>query len=68
MDIEEKASLEITVEVNASKPHLSYKISRRQAKTITPAADHFPDSSVLHELLHILRLLVEGVPQLPHDE
>ena len=32
--------------------------------TILTPQDKFPDSSVLHELLHIRRFLVDGVPRL----
>lgn len=34
------------------------------AKILIPAQDYFPDGSVLHELLHIRRFLVDGVPRL----
>ena len=34
------------------------------ARILLPAPDHFQPSSVMHELLHIRRILVDGVPRL----
>lgn len=70
--IEIETGLEIEVEVDESR---SGKYSNEQdplacianeceALLLIPSPDTFPNGSVLHELLHIQRFLVEGVPQI----
>lgn len=42
---------------------LACELNHACARILTPRDDHFPAGSVLHELLHIRRCLVDGVPR-----
>lgn len=54
----------IEVRVDASWSHLGCNIENRRPQVLTPGPDHFPDGSVVHEVLHIRRIRAQGVPQL----
>jgi len=43
---------------------LACKVDEHSAKLLIPTPEHFPDASVLHELLHIYRFLVDKVPHI----
>ena len=70
--IERETGSEIRVTVDPERAHhaadnpgyLSCNVDVHGAELLIPAPDHFPDSSVLHELLHIRRFLLEGVPHI----
>lgn len=70
--IEETTGLEIEIEIDASRAGrnkeepdpLACVVNESEARLLLPAEDHFPEGSVLHELLHIKRFLVDGVPQI----
>jgi hypothetical protein len=72
IDIEREAGIDIRVAVDDSRTGrylgepdpLACNIDEDGATILIPHADYFPDGSVLHELLHINRLLVEQVPQI----
>jgi hypothetical protein len=59
--IESVIEKEITVREVAERNNLGCEID---SATILTPEDRFPDSSVLHELLHIRRFKVDGIPQL----
>lgn len=69
-EIEQASGVEITVEVDPARVRnipehpdiMACAFSPRAARLLIPAPDYFPDGSVLHELLHIRRFLVEGIP------
>ena len=75
-EIETAVGFEIDIEVREpeedacrrGRSPLKCEVDLHGARIITPVADHFPDSSVLHELLHIRRFLVEKVPRLTFCE
>jgi hypothetical protein len=72
IDIEREAGIDIRVTVDDSRTGrhpgepdpLACDIDEDGATILIPRADYFPDGSVLHELLHINRFLVEQVPQI----
>jgi hypothetical protein len=71
-DIERQSAIEIQVEVDELRAKkdlgeintLACDIDETGARILIPSADYFPEGSVLHELLHIDRFLVQGVPQI----
>jgi len=70
--IEHTFGAPIAVAVDAEKAaesaeqvdHLECNVDVHGAELLIPAPEHFPESSVLHELLHAQRFLLEGVPQI----
>ncbi len=72
VSIETEIGLEIEVEVDVSRvgkysnepDPLACIANECKAQLLIPSPDTFPSGSVLHELLHIQRFLVEGVPQI----
>jgi hypothetical protein len=65
LEIESFIEKEIEIEVQASEREiLACNVEGDSPKIILPRDNYFPDSSVLHELIHIRRFLVEGVPSL----
>ena len=46
---------------------LACKISERGAMLLVPMHDYFPDGGVVHEMLHVRRILVDGVPRLSEN-
>ena len=72
LDIELKAVIDIRVAVDDSRTGrhpdepdpLACDIDEDGATILIPRADYFPDGSVLHELMHINRFLVEKVPRI----
>lgn len=76
-EIEMSAELEITLEVRApdsdalrqGRKPLKCEVDPHSARIIIPSDDYFPEGSVLHELLHLRRILTERVPRLTfcHD-
>ena len=72
IDIEREAEIDIRVAVDDSRAGrhqgepdpLACDIDEDGATILIPRADYFPGGSVLHELLHINRFLVEQVPQI----
>ena len=71
-EIEEKSDIEIEIQIDATrisrsfdqKGSLACEVDQYSARILIPTADYFPEGSVLHELLHIRRFLLEGVPQI----
>ena len=74
--IEQSSGVEIEVEVRApddqvlreQRQPLKCEMDQFGAKIIIPKPEHFPESSVLHELLHIRRVLVDKIPRLTFCE
>lgn len=72
VSIEIETSLEIEVEVDQSRAGkflhepdtLACVVNEFEARLLIPSPNTFPSDAVLHELLHIQRFLVEGVPQI----
>lgn len=62
--------IEVTVDPAQAKGRpdepdpLACQMSASFARILVPAEGYFPAGSVLHELLHLRRILVEGVPRL----
>lgn len=71
-EIEEASGVEIIVVVDSERAHgtlaqpcsLACQVNAHGATLLIPAPEHFPDSSVLHELLHLRRFLLSGVPRI----
>lgn len=66
-EIEDGTHIEIEVQVDASRDKtgtLACEVDQHSAKILTPKAEYFPDGSVLHELLHIRRFLLEDIPRI----
>ena len=59
--------VEIDVLVDDSIEHMQCNVEHRRPRLITPAEDHFPDGAVAHEMLHVQRFRVEGVPMVVDD-
>lgn len=69
LQIESSIEKEIQVEVQASQRDiLACNVDDETPKIILPRGDYFPDDSVVHELVHIRRFLVEGIPSLTVSE
>ena len=63
--IEQHIESEIVVEVDSSRVEiLACEVDRVGAKILIPENGYFPESSVMHELIHIRRFCVEEVPKL----
>lgn len=70
--IEEYCGVEISVTVDPSRscriPNepdpLACEVAKDGAQILIPTAEVFPNASVLHELLHIRRFLLDGVPRI----
>ena len=70
--IENLTGLEIIVEIDSSRVNesadvpdtMACDVDEYTAKLIIPSQEGFSDPSVVHELLHIRRLLVDGVPRI----
>jgi hypothetical protein len=62
--------IEVTVDPAQAKGRpdepdpLACQMSASSARILVPAEGYFPAGSVLHELLHLRRVLVDGVPRL----
>jgi hypothetical protein len=70
-EIEEAAENEIEIQVDpdrAERPGeldaLACSFEGRRCAILLPAAEYFPTGSVLHELLHLKRFIVDEVPRL----
>ncbi|OFV96858.1 MAG: hypothetical protein A3F68_10320 [Acidobacteria bacterium RIFCSPLOWO2_12_FULL_54_10] len=71
-EIEDAAGIEIEIRIDAARAKrladdpdpLACEADENGARILIPAPDHFPESSALHELLHIRRFLVDGVPKI----
>ncbi len=64
-EIEYHIDSEIYVKVDESRPQiLACEVDKHGATILTPMCDHFPEESVLHELLHIRRFCVNNVPRI----
>lgn len=69
--IESDSGLEIGIEVDSSRAGmhpgepdpLACSVTEHDARIFIPSHDYFPEESVLHELLHIQRFLVDHIPQ-----
>lgn len=62
--IERDTEIEISVTIDASRERLGCNIERHGAEILVPPNDYFPAGAVLHELLHIKRLYLDGVPRI----
>jgi hypothetical protein len=75
-ELEQAIGFEIVVKVNHHKPRrasdepggLECEVDQSGARILIPEPGWFPDGSVLHELFHIRRFLVEGIPLLVDNE
>lgn len=71
-EVERGSGVEVVVKVDPDRARslpdrpdtLACQVNMTGAELLIPAPDYFPDGSVLHELLHVRRFLVEGVPRL----
>jgi hypothetical protein len=71
-EIEARIGFEITVKVDtaegrippAKQRSMRCEIDEYKAEILLASSRYFPDASVFHELLHIRRFLVDGVPKL----
>lgn len=70
--VETGAGIDIKVQLDPSRAGrgpdgagiLACDIDEFGATILVPSGDYFPEAGVVHELLHVRRLLVEGVPRL----
>ena len=70
--IEKSCNIEISIKIDSSRlpnetfqrASLACEIDQNSAEILIPSKEHFPDSSVLHELLHIKRILADGIPRI----
>ena len=63
-EIENFLGAEVLVEVDRDRRDtLACDIEMFSATIFTPREDYFPDDSVFHELLHLKRFCVEGIPR-----
>jgi hypothetical protein len=63
--LEAKTGLDVTVEVSPDRArNLACTVDEAGATLKTYSVDYFPDGGVFHELRHIERLTVEGLPRL----
>jgi hypothetical protein len=75
-EIECASNLDIAVVVDPSRNvgrgeganYMGCELSECDATIITGDSAYFPDASVFHELWHVRRILVEGVPRLLSNE
>ncbi|WP_175910698.1 hypothetical protein [Burkholderia sp. BCC1640] len=64
-DIEGLSGFVIQVEVDAARRGtLASYVDERRATLLLPQEEFFQPASVMHELLHLRRFLVDGVPQI----
>jgi hypothetical protein len=63
-DTETATGVEIEVTVDANAVHLSVDFDGSFVRMVTPSMERFRPASVYHELLHVRRNLLEGVPRL----
>lgn len=54
----------IEIEIDAIQNVMACKVDGYLPKIITPSPNHFPSSSVFHELLHIRRFCVDSIPKI----
>ena len=70
--LERESETIIAVEIDSSRVRdcrhgtgpLASKVNTHGARILIPSRNHFPSDSVLHELLHIRRFLLERVPKI----
>jgi hypothetical protein len=66
--IEQEADIEIGIRVEPARidrcNSLACEVDEEGAVILVPTPGHFPDGAALHELLHIERFLVQGVPRI----
>lgn len=70
-DVERASGVEVAVSIDArragrgpeGKGILACNVEPQAVSLLTPTTDYFPDGAVVHELLHVRRLLVERVPR-----
>jgi hypothetical protein len=67
-EVEDAIGIEIDVALDPSIDHLQCSPESRAPRILTPDPDYFPDGGVAHEVLHIKRFRVEGVPQIVDDD
>ena len=75
-EVERASGVEVVVRVEPERARnltgqsdpLACEVHPNGAELIIPTPDYFPDGSVLHELLHVRRFLVDGVPCLTDCE
>jgi hypothetical protein len=71
-EMEAQIGFEITVKVDAAEDRqppsehrgMRCEMDEYKAEISTANTDYFPDASVFHELQHIRRFLVDGIPKL----
>lgn len=71
-EVEETSGVTIEIKLDACRAGrgpdgtgiLACDIDDRGATLLVPSEEYFPDGGVVHEVLHIRRILVEGVPRL----
>jgi hypothetical protein len=65
--VEDAMGVEIEVCLDNSVGYLQVNFGQQRPRIFTPRPNHFPDGSVAHEVLHIRRFRVEGIPQVVDD-
>lgn len=63
-ETEASIGFEIQVAVSPLREVMACEVDTGRAVILTPSREAFKAGSVLHELLHIQRILVDGVPRL----
>src|SRR5262245_28921558 len=70
--IEQETGIEIGIRVEPARidrcNSLACEVDEEGAVILVPTRGHFPAGSALHELLHIERFLVRGVPRIEPNE
>ena len=64
INLEEVMGLEIQVRIDVTRASLACNVEVACVEILTPANDYFPEPSVFHELLHIERFKISGIPQI----
>ena len=69
LEIEDAINKEIEIKIQLSERNiLACNVDGDFPIIILPRPDYFPDESALHELIHIRRFLVDGIPSLTVSE
>lgn len=67
-EVEDATGVEIGVKVESGRKTMGVNIDEFGATILFPSEDYFPDGAVVHETLHVRRILAEGVPRLWENE
>jgi len=67
-EVEDATGVKIAVKVESGRKTMGVDIDEFGATILIPSEDYFPDGAVVHETLHVRRILAEGVPRLWENE